>query len=382
MKLGAGLNSWIEISEERLAANYRALGRAVGPETQILAVVKANAYGHGAAVCAPILVRAGAKWLGVTSVREGAVVRAALGDAEAEILVMCGMLPEDAAPLAEHRMTPVVWTAEQVGWLSGHRLNVHVEVDTGMSRQGVRPGQPLGALLDLLAAHTEICIDGIFTHYASSEVAGSQLTRDQQRLFEVSIAQIAERELRPTWVHAGNTSSVDNPNDPSWLQSLASIVGAKPMVRSGLGLYGHCLPIEPAGTPRVAAELQQVMTWKSRVLSVCELAPGDTVGYNATFTAEAPMRVALMPVGYADGLRRELSSTNQRPGGWVMIGGGRAPILGRISMNLTTLDVTGIAEVQPGDEVIVLGEGVSAEDHARLAGTIAYEILCGIHPCG
>ena len=382
MEWGDGLNSWIEISEQRLAANYRALGHAAGHETEVLAVIKANAYGHGATVCAPMLVRAGARWLGVTSVREGAAVRAALGSAEAEILVMCGILPEDAPLLVEQRLTPVVWTFEQVDCLSRHRLSVHVEVDTGMSRQGVRPGKPLEELLDLFDEYTNLWLDGIFTHYVSSEVAGSELTRDQQRLFEVAIAQVAERGRRPTWVHAGNTSSVDNPNDPSWLQSLARIVGARPMVRTGIGLYGYCLGIEPAGTSHVAIGLQPVMTWKTRVLSLRELAPGDTVGYNATYTAEAPMQVALIPVGYADGLRRELSSTNERSGGWVMTAGQRAPILGRISMNLTTVDVTGIAAVQPGDEVIVLGEGVTANDHARLAGTIPYEILCGIHPCG
>jgi alanine racemase len=120
------------------------------------------------------------------------------------------------------------------------------------------------------------------------------------------------------------------------------------------------------------------MTWKTRVLDVRDVAAGETVGYNATFTAKSPMRVALLPVGYADGLRRELGGSDARPGGWVRIGGERAGIVGRVSMNLTTVDVTGIAEVRVGDEVVVLGDGVTAEDHARVAGTISYEILCGV----
>ena len=120
------------------------------------------------------------------------------------------------------------------------------------------------------------------------------------------------------------------------------------------------------------------MTWKTRVIGVREVGVGDTVGYNATFVAERPMRLALLPVGYADGLRRELSSTNAQAGGWMMVQGQRAAIVGRVSMNLTVVDVTEIASVQIGDEVVVLGDGTTAEDHARLAGTIAYEIVCGV----
>ena len=120
------------------------------------------------------------------------------------------------------------------------------------------------------------------------------------------------------------------------------------------------------------------MTWKTRVLALQEAQAGDTVGYNATFTAKGPMRLALLPVGYADGLRRELAGSDARPGGWVMMGGKRAAIVGRVSMNLTMVDVTGIEGVRVGDEVVLLGDGVTADDHARLAETISYEILCGV----
>ena len=120
------------------------------------------------------------------------------------------------------------------------------------------------------------------------------------------------------------------------------------------------------------------MTWKTRVVDVREVLAGETVGYNATYTAQGPMRLALLPVGYSDGLRRELSSTNAKPGGWVMIGEKRAAIVGRISMNLTMVDVSAIDGVHVGDEVVLLGDGVTADDHARLAETISYEILCGV----
>jgi alanine racemase len=381
------VTSWIEVSGERLAANYRALVRAAGEGTDVLAVVKADGYGHGAGVCAVELARAGARWLGVASVEEGARVRAALDGAEfgaVEILMMYGILPGDVAGLLEHRLTPVVWTIEQVGWLAGTGLRVHVEVETGMGRQGVWPGAELDALLDAIAA-AGIALDGVMTHFCAAEVADGVLTRSQASRFETAVEQVRARGLRPAWVHAGSTSSLDNPvGSRGWLVELAAKVSARAMVRCGIALYGYCLPI--AGGERegwVRPALSPVMTWNTRVIDVREVVAGEAVGYNATFTATGGMRVALLPVGYADGLRRELSSTNERAGGWVIVRGRngvekRANILGRISMDLTTVDVTGIDGVRVGDEVELLGNGVTADDHARLAGTISYDILCGV----
>jgi len=375
-------NNWIEIDEAALAANYRALQTAADPETAILAVIKSNAYGHGAEACARILVHAGARWLGVTCAAEGARIRKLLGGATTHILVMCGPLPYDVALLQEHCLTPTIWTAEHVEWLRASPLPVHVEVDTGMGRQGVRPGPELAALLEKMAA-ANLPLEGIFTHFTSTEDFASPLTQQQQARFEQAIAQVRELGLKPKYIHAGNSSTVDNPAQPTpWLANLAASIGARAMVRPGIALYGYVLPIDGAGTPHVKPALRQVMTWKAHVLSVTDLASGETIGYNATYTAAAPIRVALLPVGYADGLRRELSSTNTRPGGWVMIRGQRAPILGRVSMNLTVVDVAAIPDVAPNDEAILLGGGVTADDHARLARTISYEILCGIHPCG
>jgi alanine racemase len=350
----------------------------------VLAVVKADAYGHGVRVCAPMLVRAGAEWLGVTSVTEAAEVRAALSDADPRILIMSGILPAAVPEVVRHRLTPVVWTEEQVRWLAAAdaEIPIHIEVDTGMSRQGVKPGPNLEALLKALKHHPKLKLDGLFTHFASSEIAASPLTQRQRTLFEQAIETVTAAGLRPAWLHAANTSAVDNPLDPPrWLSSMADTLDAKVLVRTGLALYGHTLPIEGNAPHRLRGQLQPVLTWKTHVLGLRDLAPGDTVGYNATFTAPRPMRVALLSVGYADGLRRELSSDNRTPGGWVMIHGQRAPILGRISMNLTAVDVTHIPEVRVGNEAIVLGDGIAAEDHARLAHTIPYEILCGIHPC-
>ncbi len=428
---------WTEIAEERLAENFVALRRILkdgepeaggsssvppiagdksamrgapgrpwpskagfavedGAATELLAVVKANAYGHGIGPCAAVLARAGAKWLGVTDAHEGARVRETLGSAavpfreQPEILVMSGTagLAGEAECMVQHGLTAVVWSAEHVEGLgsaaraAGVSVRVHLEVDTGMSRQGVAPERALERMLGAIAAARGLELDGVLTHFASTEVAGSAQTAEQETRFEAAMAQVAASGLRPRWVHVGNSSYIDNETGEraslGWLRRVAGDLGARAMVRSGLALYGHLLPIEGEGVPLAAGQVRPVMTWKTRIIGVEEIGPGARVGYNGTYVAERAMRVALLPVGYADGLRRELSSTNARAGGWVMIRGRRAGIVGRVSMNLTTVDVSGIPEAGAGDEVVLLGEGVTAADHARLAGTIAYEILCGV----
>jgi alanine racemase len=396
--------SWVEVSEGRLRANYGLLVGAVGGETTVLAVVKANAYGHGVGMCAPVLARAGAEWLGVGDAGEGGAVREALAAAgvghedQPRILVMCGLECGDAEAVVARGLTPVVWEQEQMEWLAAAvlqhggeaaRLRVHLEIDTGMARQGVAPGEGLRTLLHWLKRQPRLLLEGVLTHFASPEEAGSTQTMAQRGRFEEAIAAVAEAGLRPAWVHAGSSSTIDNDavdNEDAaanleWLRSLALSVGARPMVRSGIALYGYCLPIEPEdamAAAKIRCGLRPVMSWKTRVIGMREVQAGDTIGYNATFTAERPMRLALLPVGYADGLRRELSGSNTRAGGWVMVKGQRAAIVGRVSMNLTVVDVTEIVGVAVGDEVVVLGDGVTADDHARLADTIAYEIVCGV----
>lgn len=399
------MRAWLEISASALAHNFGAIARAAGSETEVLAVVKADAYGHGAELCAPVLARAGARWFGVTDAAEGARVRLALQAASMhspEILVMSGSLPEETALLGQHRLTPVVWTGEHVAAVAALRGRpVQLEIDTGMSRQGARPGDELAGLLAALR-EAGLMLDGVFTHLCSSEVAGASITALQQERFAAAIAQVREAGLRPRWVHIANSSAVDTPSALSpWLAALAASVGARGMVRTGLALYGYTLPISlpgasASGAPRGLAEaaearlqpeLVPVLRWKARVLAVRELHPDDTVGYGATFTAAAAMRVALLPVGYADGLRRELSNPgtagSESSGGWAVVETRsgelrRCPIVGRVSMNLTVVDVSAAPELAAGDSVTLLGPGVTAADHARLAGTIPYEILCGL----
>jgi alanine racemase len=275
---------------------------------------------------------------------------------------------------------------------AGSPQPVHLEIDTGMARQGVAPGEELHALLRWLSDQPMLRLDGVMTHFASAEVAGSRQTAEQRERFAQAVKAVAAAGLRPEWIHAGSSSTLDNQGanqdtdaNLSWLRGLANSVKARSMVRAGIALYGYCLPIETAATgvaapvhAQVRQHLQPVMSWKTRVIGLRDVQAGDVVGYNATFTARRPMRLALLPVGYADGLRRELSGSDAQAGGWVMVQGQRAAIIGRVSMNLTVVDVTEIHGVSVGDEVVVLGDGITADDHAGLAHTISYEIVCGV----
>ncbi len=382
------MSNWTEISAPALTHNFHTLQKTAGPATEILAVIKANAYGHGAALCAPILVRAGARWLGVTSATEGALVRQTLTaeGLEADILIMSGFLPEDVPLIAAHNLTPAVWTLDQIAALAP-ATRIHVEVDTGMGRQGVPPGPPLDDLLARIAT-SSLRLDGLFTHFCSSEEANSPLTQLQQSHFASAVAQVHTHNHKPKSLHAGNTSTLDNPAQPTrWLEDLAATIGARAMIRAGLALYGYALPIsnrssEGDAQPHLRPALQPVMTWRAHILSTRTLAHGDTVGYNATFTATRPTRIATLSAGYAEGLRRELSGKPDGTGGWVIILDQPCPILGRISMNLTVVDITHLPPIPPHTTATLLGPGITAADHAALAHTIPYEILCGIHPSG
>lgn len=382
-----------EISAEHLRLNFNAFREAAGPEVETLAVIKADAYGHGAVECAPVLVAAGARWLGVTSVEEGGAVRLSFGSESPEpprILVMCGLWRGEAAACIDGGLTPVVWEHYQLDLLETEArrkglpersVAVHVEVDTGMARQGVAPGEPLQKLLARFTPGSPLLLEGVLTHLASTECAADPQNPRQMEKFAAALKQVTAAGLQLSLIHVGNTSSTDSGFVPSELPALAARSGARAMTRAGLALYGYALPLED-GTPHVESHLRPVMTWKTAVVGLREIGPGDTVGYNAAFVATHPMRIALLPVGYADGLRRELSSSTTCAGGDVLLHGLRVPIVGRVSMDLTVVDVSALPTIAVGNEAVLLGsqgnEHIGADEHARLADTSAYEILCGI----
>lgn len=360
----------------------------------MLAVIKADAYGHGATECAPVLAAAGARWLGVTSAEEGSAVRASLGilpqGMNPRILVMCGIWPGDESACIDRSLTPVVWEPYHLNLLEAEArrrgmpkrsVAVHAEIDTGMARQGVTPGPVLDRFLARFTADSPLLLEGVLTHLASTECPEDPQNARQMSTFAEALQQVQSAGLQPTLVHAGNTSSTDSGFVPAELPALARSMGARAMTRAGLALYGYALPLE-SGSSHLRPRLQPVMAWQTRVVSLREVETGATVGYNAAFVAPGPMRLALLPVGYADGFRRGLSSSTAHAGGSVLLHGTRAPILGRVSMDLTIVDVTGIPHVEIGDTAVLIGEEghehIGADEHARLAGTSTYEVLCGI----
>ena len=376
------MKSWVEISGKRLVENLRAVQAITnvhaGAET--LGVVKANAYGHDAAIVARVLVKAGVRWLGVADVEEGVRVRGVVGDG-VRLLVMCVLEEADCKEVVEHDLTPVVWTVEHVAMLeraaeaAGRVVRVHLEIDTGMARQGA-DSEWVAVVAERLARSKWVRCEGVMSHLVAAEVEGSAVTERQRERFAEALQIIVVKGVSVQWVHLGATSAVDEGATLGWMQELAAGVGARVMVRPGIALYGYCLPIDTGRAGGLCGHVQPVLTWKTRVIGLREIGAGDTVGYGATFTAKSLMKLALLPVGYADGLRRTASSGVGD--GWVMIGGRRAAVVGRVSMNLVTVDVTDLEGVAVGDEVVLLGEGVTGDDHARWSGTISYEILCGI----
>lgn len=377
---------WAEISSQHLLANYEKLRRMAGAKADLMAVVKADAYGHDVLACAPLLAGAGAQWLGVTSTEEGCAVRAICP--QPRILLMSGIFQGDAETVVDWRLTPVVWEPwhldllEQVGAARGMApgsVAVHLEIDTGMSRQGVSMGE-LAALLARFQSDSCLRLEGVMTHFSSPETISTIRPNPQLATLQAALELIASNGLRPQWVHAGNSSTIVAGADRKALSRMASQAGARLMLRPGLALYGYVDRVTQDGLSWEGEPgFVPVLTWKTQVTSLRSLRAGDTVGYGNTFVASGDTRLALLPLGYADGFNRLLSNR-----GYVLIRGQEAPIAGRISMDQTMVDVTGIPGVAIGDEVVLLGsqgnETLDAWDLADLCGTVPWEVLCAIGP--
>jgi alanine racemase len=258
--------------------------------------------------------------------------------------------------------------------LGGGRHPVHLKVDTGMGRLGVAV-EELPALLAALKSARRLVLEGFSTHLASSEVMDAPSVAEQERLFEDARRMVHEAGMEPAFIHVANTSAVISRRE-TWHS----------MVRPGIALYGYHLPFQRAGREVSGGTLRlpvkPVLTWKTRILSLRDFAANQPLGYGATYVTKAPAHVAVLPVGYADGYNRQLSNR-----GRVIVREHYAPIVGRISMDLTLVDVTGIPGIAVGDEVVLLGSfhsssgdvlSVDALEHAELANSTPYEILCNI----
>jgi len=381
---------WVEIRTQSLEQNYRFLQSLAAPHAELLAMVKADAYGHSLALCAPPLVRAGAQWLGVTSVEEGVAARALCP--EARILIVSGVFPGQGAEAVGNSLTCVAWDPwqldelEQAAKAAGappRSVPIHLEIDTGMSRQGVSP-ENLSTILPRFHAQSPLKLEGVMTHLFAADEADGIATDQQFAQLDRALETIKGANLQPAWLNVGQSAAL-LAGRTGQIANLASRFGMKPMLRPGLSLFGVAPAFDPdfeevpAGVSAAHHRLQPVLTWKTAVASVRSVARGAVIGYNGTFVATEPMRLALVPAGYADGLDRRLGNRFS-----LLVRGQRAPLVGRVSMDQSVLDVTEIQGVQPGDEVVILGsqgeEIITAFDHAHATGTIPWEVFTRIGP--
>ena len=360
--------TWAEIDLEALAANFQTVKLKVGPDVGVMAVVKANAYGHGAVQCAQRLEREGADWFGVALPEEGIELRNA-GIAK-PVLCLAGFWGEQATACLQHNLVPVVYRLDMIKAFDRAArernviANVHVKIDTGMGRLGVRFDE-VSDFARSLGSFKNIRVDGFMTHFAAAdEPSCGPLTKDQTLRFKNAVAAFREHGFEPTYRHLANSAAV-----------FGQPAARGNLVRPGGVLYGLWRDILAPEDRHV--NLRPVMSLHSRITLLKWVHPGETVGYGCTFEASRKTLVATIPIGYDDGYMRALSNR-----GHAIIRGVYATVIGRISMDLTLIDVTNVPGVQTEDEVIFMGaEGdlsVSAEEIARTAGTLSYEVTCGI----
>ncbi len=360
---------YAEISRSQIAANYRAVKTAAGPAADVICVVKADAYGHGSVEVSRTLCREGARWLAVSSVEEGITLRRA--GIDCRVLVMAGVMPWEYEALREFRLTPVAHSLDDLRRLDEVRtpenaapIDVHLKIDTGMDRLGTLASA--AEIAAVVLALRNVRVEGLMSHFASAADFNSPQTEDQIRLFEAMSRELNELGVRPPISHFSSTNAIAFPRPGATLS----------MVRPGHAIYGYVS--NARGTFRAPAlHVSPALSWRTRIVTVKDIPAGAKVGYGGSFVAPAPMRIAVLAAGYADGVPHRLSNK-----GKVIAGGTLAPILGTVSMDLTTIDITPTPQLQPGDEVTLLGrEGdvsLDAQQIARTAGTISYNILCGI----
>ena len=362
--------SWVEISLAQIAANFHAIKTTVGDAVEVMPVVKADAYRHGAIQVSRALERVGARWLAVSNVEEGVILRE--NGTEARILVMADFLPAERAALLDYNLTPVIHCLEDIReWnrLAAERSSAapyHLKIDTGMGRLGTR--SPARDILDAVRAPSHAKLEGLMTHFASAANYASTQTEEQIRAFQDICSHLAQAGVHPPLLHSSSSTPVAYGRRDSWQR----------MVRPGHAIYGYISPVAKGTAPAPLLKVRPALTWKASVLAVKDLPAGALVGYGGMFRTSEPTRIAVLAAGYADGIPHRLSNK-----GRVIAKGQFAPIIGAVSMDLTTIDITRCPPVEVGDAVTLLGaEGdasIDAQQIARTAGTISYSVLCGIH---
>ncbi len=366
------------VSRGALRNNYRILReQAVRADADAVAVIKANAYGHGAVEALSVLVAEECKWFAVTCLDEARILEPQLKSRRT--LLLSGLFEGEAAEAVRHAHTPVLGSLQQLAWIAnavpssaGPPFPLHLEIDTGMARQGIpwNDAAALAAFAAQLTQHPQLLLEAVMTHFASPEDPESTQTAEQLERLRIALATLREHGIAPPLIHAGNSATLFEPAQITALREIAQQSGSHLLLRPGIALYGY-------GPHASQRGLQPVLSWKTQIAALREIAPGESVSYNATFRAARTTRIALLPVGYADGYNRLLSNRGE-----VLVRGRRARIAGRVTMDQTMIDVTDIPDAAVGDEVILMGEKginrITADDLAAHTGTIAYEVLCAI----
>ncbi|MFZ4585679.1 MAG: alanine racemase [Acidimicrobiia bacterium] len=368
MGVAAGTRAvWVEVDLGAIRANVATLAARVAPAA-LVAVVKADGYGHGAVPAARAALEGGAQWLAVAVPEEGAELRNA--DIDARILVLSEPTGASAPSLIANNLTSVVYSyagieavAKAAAELGCRHWPVHLKVDTGMHRVGCAPDAALD-LAQAIAARNELFLEGLCTHFAVADEPGHEYTDQQLARFLQIQAVLARHDLRPALVHAANSAAVLHRPDAHF-----------DLVRAGISIYG----IAPSAALHGAAPLVPAISVKAKVSHVKELAAGERVSYGLRYAMPRDGWVAVVPVGYADGVRRDYGLT----GGEVLIGGVRHRVAGVVTMDQTIVDV-GDAPVAVGDEVVLIGrqgdECITVDEWATRLSTIPYEVVCGIGP--
>lgn len=358
------MRSWVEVSLGTIRANYRAVQKVVAggaqgmPAIEVMPVVKADAYRHGAVEVSRALEAEGAPWLAVSNVEEGVTLRQA--GIRVRILVMADFLPTDRPTLREFALTPVVHSLADVPLA---REAYHLKIDSGMGRLGTR-GTPDEIVRAVASGPGRL--EGLMTHFASAGNYATPQTIQQIEHFDGVLAALRAAGLAPRYVHSSATIPVAYGRREAWGN----------LVRPGHAIYGYVSPARGAA-PESVLPVKPALTWKAAVLAVKQVEAGALIGYGGIHRAENPMRIAVLAAGYADGIPHRLSNR-----GSVIAKGVLAPMVGAVSMDLTTIDVTACPGLEAGDAVTLLGtEGgvsIDAQQIAKIAGTISYSVLCGI----
>lgn len=354
---------WLEINLDAIAHNVKKIRQIVGKNTQIIAVVKANAYGHGAVEVSETLLENGVTMLGVGVIEEGIVLREA--GIKAPILV-CGLTTNDQLePLVMYNLSATVCNLTAVKTLSriasknNKRVPVHIKIDTGMGRLGI-PSEDTLNFVKEIGKMKNIEIEGIFTHFAATNEENGVYTRKQFEKYKKALLELEREGINIPLKHVANSAAI--------LNSSCFHLNA---VRPGIIIYG----LFPSPKTKRTVQLKPAAELKTKIVFLKEVSAGESIGYGGTYTTTKPTRIAILPVGYADGHSWLLSNKGE-----VLVRGERTPVIGRICMDLCMIDVTHIGGVQIGDEVVLWGkqdsEMISAEEVAQKIGSIVYEVIC------